>query len=147
MPPQISLKVDTRNITRRLRRIEQGFTKTGYASTEEAGKYIRDAIKLYMPKDTGESARSIIYSTKVHKRGRDEVVIRRGFDPHPDRIGERGYRNKWFNLPRWMFESPNAIEHFEDSSGSIPKMREAPALYGRVFNVKVRNEINKILKK
>jgi hypothetical protein len=136
------VSVDTKNAEARLRRIEKKIAKEGMACCQEIAEIGRTEIQNYMPKESMESALSIGYAVVKNDNNYKEVRIVQIFPPHP----EKEWNNEWFNLPFWMFESPNAIEHFEKSDGSIVEMRNVPKKLQRRFYRRVvmglkKNEI------
>jgi hypothetical protein len=116
---EVKVSADTKNLKRRLARILKRVDEEGKLSVEQIGRFGRDQIQRYMPKDTGASAESIGYTVLVNARGMHRVEIIQISIPHPDKVWD----NDWFNLPLWMFTSDKAIAHYSKSNGSIMAMR------------------------
>ncbi len=125
----ISIRVDDRNVKRRLNRLEKSIKKGSRTSAARVGRWTRDNIKLNMPMKTGESRRSIISVIRKDVEEKTIAVVTQSYIPHPDKLPWKG---KIFNLPRWMFESPRALKH-RWRSGSISKMRRVPIMAGKRF--------------
>jgi hypothetical protein len=136
----ITVSIDSKNLNRRLKRVRDKLDKGSTLTVQEVGSYTRDNIIRFMPKDTGESARSIVYKVQKNTPEEKEVIIGRAFDPHP----EKRWGTVWFNLPRWMFDSPNAIKHFRYSDGDIMSMRSVPGMAEVKFKTKINNLISEI---
>lgn len=135
----LTVKVDDKNLKRRLRKILNKIDDIGKLSVNEIGKFGRDQIQMYMPKDTGDSARSINYTILVNRKGYHEVRIEQVTMPHGDRVGVRGYKGEWFNIPLWMFtgNESRVIEHYSRSNGSIIAMRGVKDTLRKEFKRKV----------
>ena len=140
MVVRLKVSVDDKNIRRRLRRVEKGISKAGKASTEQIARLIRDRIKLFMPKSTGESADAIGVITQVNARGYTEVQVGLRFKPH----AEKRWAGTWFNLPFWMFNSDRALHHFR--SGNIKSMRNVVPSLRKKYRRKLELDVNKLIR-
>lgn len=141
----IKISIDTKNINRRLNRTIKSINESGNKNVNLIGRLIRDRLKLYMPKKTGESARSIIVKDlKTTARG-SSLTVSQGFIPHPEKIGMHGYRGQHFNIPRWALTSRKARKHFK--TGNIQALRQVIPSARREFGIRIRNDITKSIKK
>ena len=114
--------IDDKEFVARMNRIAKRIDKEGQASTEEIADMGRNLIQYYMPKATSESALSIGYTVVTNNNNYKEAKIVQIFGPHP----MKSWDGEWFNVPFWMFESPNAEMHFAKSNGNIEEMRDVP---------------------
>lgn len=130
----IEFKVDDKNLKARLARILSKLDKNASLSVEEIARFGRDQIQLYMPKDTGASARSIGYQVVINSKNYHEAVIKQINFPHLD----KKWNGEWFNLPIWMFNSDRAISHYRKSNGSIISMRNVKSTLQKEFYRRVR---------
>lgn len=133
----VVVRTDSRNLKRRLNTIQKKLDAGAKLSVQETGRWTRDKIIQFMPKATGESAKSIIYRVEKMTPQIKEIVVTQGFKPHPTKT----WNGAWFNLPRWMFSSPNAIGHFREGNGNIMTMRTVPDTARIKFGYEVRNKI------
>lgn len=139
---EIPLRVETtaRTAAQRIRRLEKGLEKTKKATTEEIGRLVRDKIKLYMPKRTGESADSIGVVKRINTKGYSEIRVGLLFNPHP----EKRWKGQYFNLPAWMFTSKRAYKHFR--TGNISKMRSVVPEARKRFRRRIVNDIKELVR-
>lgn len=139
----IHVTVDDRNLKRRLARIDKKLDSGMKLSVSDTGRWARDAIKTFIPKQSRQSEQSIIYKVEVMTPDIKEAVIgiSRNPRPHP----EKTWNGEWFNLPRWMFDSPKAINR-KWHSGNITSMRAVPGYATVVFGNAVRTELINAIK-
>lgn len=141
--PIIDVRVDTKNLKRRMNKIKRDIDKAGKATVEQIAQLGKEQIVFYMPKDTTKSARSMAWKVSVNKNGYHSAKIYQGFVPHPNKDPWKG---KEFNTVRWMFTSERAKYH-NWHNGNILKMREVPANLRKEFRRKVDLSIQKIIQK
>lgn len=134
------VSVDTKNIERRLKKTTNELSKSGQKNVSLIGRSIRDKLKLYSPKKSGEAARSIMITNISNTRNKNQLVVSQGFLPHPD----KRWKGRYFNLVTWMFLSSRAYSHFK--TGNIRAFRNVIPDARNEFSIRVRNDINKIIK-
>lgn len=137
---QVRVSVDTRNINRRLKKTTDDIEKSGEKNVSLIGRLIRDRLKLYSPKKSGDSAKSIMITNISNTKDKKQLVVGQSFEPHPT----KRWKGRYFNLVTWMFLSSKAPSHFR--TGNISKFRNVIPDARNEFSIRIRNDINKIIK-
>jgi hypothetical protein len=136
-----SVSVDTKNLKRRLDRINKKLDTDTKLTVQDIGRWTRDNIIINMPKNTRASAQSITYRIEKMTTNNKEVVVTQRFQPHPF----REWNGQWFNIPKWMFDSPKAIGHHW-RNGSIMTMRAIPGMAEVKFRQRIQTDLDNISK-
>jgi hypothetical protein len=127
--------INDKPLRERIAKYERMFEKKSMVTTERVGLYGLLKIRAEMPKDSGESRKSlgmVVTSNSVNKK---TVELIQETIPHP----EKQWNGVWFNLPLWMFESDRALSHFK--TGNIQAMREVPDEILEKLKVDIRRDL------
>jgi hypothetical protein len=135
----IRVSIDSRNLKRRMNAIQRKLDKNGTLAVRDIARWGRDQIILEMPRDTGESAKSIVAIERVNTKGYHEAVITRRGQPHPT----KEYDGQWFNLPRWILVDGNykTVWRGSPSIAKLEKAREVPSKLQKEFKRRVINDV------
>jgi hypothetical protein len=108
---RLTVSVDSKNVQKRLSNLERAIDKTGKATVPQTARWIRDKIITRMPKDTGNTAKSIGIKKETHTKGKDEVIVGLRFIPYGSG-GMESWKKGSKNLVDFMFNSPMAVTGF-----------------------------------
>jgi len=133
----IAVKVDSKNVLKRLANIEKKIEKTGTVDMKTEALWARDQLILNTPKRTGETASAIGITKEAHSKGYSEIGVGMRFIPYGQHNNPSSWKNsRTKNLLDYMMESPRAFRHFR--SGNIPVMRNVPIMAIERFKKRVR---------
>jgi hypothetical protein len=118
---KVIMKVDSKNLHRRLKRIQEKIDTNGTATVKDIARKVQVTAQILAPKDTGQLAKFIKITPLINTKERKEYTV--GFDnqgfgsgnPHPGRTWGSGE----FSLPFWMQpdvanpDSKKAKNHFK----------------------------------
>jgi len=116
--------------------------KTKRTEEDIARKAVLD-IRKFMPKDTGESRKSMWYLLAFSDSKSTQIQITQWMLPHP----EKTWAGEWFNLPLYMFGSENFLiekgvsNNLNFRTGDIKKMREVPDKIMKQFETEVIRDL------
>lgn len=136
------VSIDSRNLNKRLKRMASKLEKGGKLTVTDAARFLRDGIKLNMPKGPkAESANSIQVIRQVHTKGKHEAVVGEYPLAHPEKI----WRGQHFDLPAWMMTSTKALKHpWHSGNINMISTRRRSNIYSltrQKFKTDVRNVV------
>lgn len=137
MTIRVDVKVDDKNVLRRLRNLERRIKKNRVASVDDAGRFTRDMLKYYMPKNTGDSASSIRVLKHTNNKKESMLIVGQAFMPHP----EKKWRGEWFNIPRYV--KYGRISGMRFRTGSVRDFRNVPKETFKRFRNRIRFNLMK----
>jgi hypothetical protein len=137
----MDVKFDDKNNIRRLRRLETTLQKTGEANVEQIGRWTRDRLRLFIPKNTGASAKSIMLTNMVKGKKLNSITVSVVGNPH-----NRKWRGYNFLLPQWFMQSEKARINQRKYSGNINEYRRVIPEARRIFATRIRDDIKNATK-
>lgn len=132
---KINFKLKTDAFNSSMQQLVNKIEQRAELTISEIGAFTKYRIRQEIPKQTHESESSIQYMITTNSKGYKVVnIIEEPIVTHDGKIKPP------FDLPVWMFTSPNAIGHFK--TGNIQAMRDViKNEIGPRFRRKVENNI------
>ena len=152
-----TVRVDDKNVLRRLNSVSKKLQKVGLKSTKDVGRWTRDQLILRMPKESSDTAKSIGIVKEVHQKEQDQVVVGLRYIPYGSKNSPKSWKGKkTSNLFDFMMNSPMAVTGFYPYgnrgaglvtfSKDVQKMRSVPLEAADKFRKRVIIETKKALK-
>ena len=150
--------IGDKQTSRRLKRVEKQLRTIGHKNTKQVGRWSRDQLLLRMPKDTGDTARSVGIIKDTHSKGVDEVQVGLRYIPYgnPSRPSSWSQKGGSSNLFDFMMNSPMAVTGFYPYgnkhaglvtfSKDVKRMRSVPLEAADKFRRRVIIDTKKVLK-
>jgi len=107
------------------------------------GQKVKEVARRLVPKDTRATHDGILSVVDIRNKNNFEVRVGFQSNPHPGKTWSQGE----FVLPRYMTFSPNAKNHFRNSSGDPHFMKKASEYARTTFGVNVAKRTKNIIYK